>query len=182
VDPAIDDLFERQWFMYVFDQVVPALAIQRPGNLQILSDADFEWWFNKVKYIPGPGTGPLLKILMKENATGRDFVGTTASAQSGLPGTFNGVDLDLWGGQANQTGSFPLAVPYIMPATRVYTIFLTDYSASPGNQATVQIAFDGFKLWPRPKISDTTGIQHPASGGGAGQHGGAVSGYGWGGY
>jgi hypothetical protein len=177
VDPAIDDLFERQWFMYAFDQVVPAQAIQRPGNLQILSDADFEWWFNKVKYIPGPGTA-FIKILMKENATGRDFVGTTASAQSGLPGTFNGVDIDLWGGQANLTGSFPLAVPYIMPATRVYTIFLTDYSPAPGTASTVQIVFDGFKLWPRPKIGDTTGIQHP---GGGGAHPAGTSGYpGWG--
>jgi hypothetical protein len=173
VDPAVDDLFERQLFEYVFDIIVGANNVQQPGQLQILSDADFEWWWNKVFRTNG-----LLKLLMKEQATGRDFIGTTASATSG-PATFNGILIDLWGGQTNQTGAFPLAIPYIMPATRVYTLLLTDLSAATN---TVQIVFSGFKLWPRPKIGDTSGITHP--GRGTASHPGApsqgVSGYGYG--
>lgn len=156
MDPALDDMFERQYFEYCFDMNVQPSAIQQPGNLQILSDADFEWWFNKVFRTNGS-----LKLLLKEQATGRDFVGTTATVTSG-PGTFNGILIDLWGGQANQSGSFPLAIPYIMPATRVYTLLLTDLSAAIN---VVQIVFSGFKLWPRPKIGDAAaGSTHPSSG------------------
>jgi len=84
---------------------------------------------------------------MKEQATGRDFIGTTASTTSGTL-TFNGINVDNWAGTAQATAAFPLAVPYIMPATRVYTLLWSDTSGAPN---TVELVFSGFKLWPRPK-------------------------------
>ncbi len=142
MDPNVDDQFERQFFSYVLDYTVPASAVQSPTQLQILSDADFEWWWMLLSR-----TSNLLKVLMKEQATGRDFIGTTASATSG-PATFNGLNVDNWAGTAAGTAAFPLAVPYIMPATRVYTLLWTDTSGAPN---VVEAVFSGFKLWPRPK-------------------------------
>lgn len=73
-DPTqVDDQFERQWYSYVLDRVVPANAVQDPSQLQIQADADFEWW-----WLIGSRTSNLLKVLIKEAATGRDFIGTTA--------------------------------------------------------------------------------------------------------
>jgi hypothetical protein len=138
-----DDQFERQFFSYVLDRVVPGNAVQDPNQLQILSDADFEWW-----WVLASRTDTRLKVMMKEQATGRDFIGTTASASSG-PATFNGINVDNWAGTALATAAFPLAVPYIMPATRVYTLLFTDTS---GANNTVELVFSGFKLWPRPKV------------------------------
>jgi hypothetical protein len=143
MDPQVDDQFERQFFSYVLDRVVPASAVQDPNQLQILSDADFEWW-----WVLASRTSGLLKVMMKEQATGRDFIGTTASATSG-PATFNGINIDNWAGTALATAAFPLAVPYIMPATRVYSLLFTDTSGAPN---TVELVFSGFKLWPRPKV------------------------------
>jgi hypothetical protein len=139
-----DDQFERQFFSYVLDRAVPGNAVQDPNQLQILSDADFEWW-----WIIASRTSNLLKVLMKEQATGRDFIGTTASATSG-PLTFNGINIDNWAGTALATAAFPLAVPYIMPATRVYTLLFSDTSGGTNN---VELVFSGFKLWPRPKVN-----------------------------
>jgi hypothetical protein len=138
-----DDQFERQYFSYVLDRVVPASAVQDPNQFQILSDADFEWW-----WILASRTSNLLKVLMNEAATSRAFVGTTASAVAGTA-TFNGIQIDLWAGTALATAAFPLAVPYIMPANRSYTLLLTDTSGAPN---TVELVFSGFKLWPRPKV------------------------------
>lgn len=143
MDPTqVDDQFERQWFSYVLDRVVPASAVQDPNQLQILADADFEWW-----WLLASRTSNLLKVLMKEAATGRDFIGTTASAVSGA-GAFNGINIDLLCGTAVATAAFPLAVPFVMPATRTYTILLTDASGAPN---TVEMVFSGFKLWKKPR-------------------------------
>jgi hypothetical protein len=142
MDPNLDDQFERQFFSYVLDRVVPASAVQDPNQLQILSDADFEWW-----WIGASRTSGLLKVLMKEAATGRDFIGSTASTIAGTA-VFNGINIDNWAGTAVATALFPLAVPYIMPSTRVYSLYFTDTSAAPN---TVELVFSGFKLWPRPK-------------------------------
>jgi hypothetical protein len=138
-----DDQFERQFFSYVLDRVVPANAVQDPNQLQILSDADFEWW-----WIAAFRTNALLKVLMKENATGRDFIQTTAGSLTGTA-VFNGINIDNWAGLAAGSAAFPLAVPYIMPATRVYSLLFTDTSGAPN---TVELVFSGFKLWPRPKV------------------------------
>lgn len=138
---ATDDGFERQFFDYVLDRVVPASVVQDPNNLQILSDADFEcWWLGASR------TSALLKVLMNEQATNRQFIANTASPTSGS-GTFNGILIDNWAGQVSNNALFPLAVPYVMPATRVYQFLFTDTSAAPN---TVQIVLRGFKLWPRP--------------------------------
>jgi len=139
VDPSqMDDNFERQFFSYVLDRVVPANAVQDPNQLQILSDADFEWW-----WILASRTSNLLKVLMTEQATGRAFIGASAGSAS----AFNGINIDNWAGTASGSGAFPLAVPYLMPATRVYSLLLSDTS---GGNNTVQLVFSGFKLWPRP--------------------------------
>ncbi len=141
MDPFFDELFERQYYEYVLDRVVPASAVQDPNQLQIASDADFEWWWIKLSR-----TSALLRVLMKEQATGRDFIGT--SAQPGAV-AFNGINVDNWAGTAAGAAAFPIAVPYIMPASRVYSLYFTDTSAAPN---TVQLCFSGFKLWPRPKV------------------------------
>ena len=142
MDSMLDDGFERQFFTYVLDRVVPLNAVQDANPLQILSDADFEWWWVSLQR-----TDNRLKVMMKEQATGRDFIQTSASQAQGA---FNGVFVDNWAGQPQASGAFPLAVPYIMPATRVYTFLFTDSS---GANNTVQIALSGFKLWPRPQVS-----------------------------
>jgi|SRR5580704_10891163 hypothetical protein len=142
MDPQLADQFERQFFSYVLDRVVPANALQDPNQLQILSDADFECW-----WILASRTSNALKVLMKESATGRDFIQTTASAVAGAA-TFNGIQIDLWAGTAQASAAFPLAVPYIMPATRTYSLLFSDTSGAPN---TVELVFSGFKLWPRPK-------------------------------
>src|SRR4051812_23405878 len=126
MDPTqLDDHFERQWFNYVLDRVVPANAIQDPNQLQILADADFEWW-----WAIGSRTSGLLKVLINEQATGRQFIGTTASSISGA-GAFYGMNFDLFCGTAAAVAAFPLAVPFVMPATRSYQVLLTDTSGAP---------------------------------------------------
>lgn len=144
MNSALDDQFERQFFSYVIDRTVPASAVQDPNALQILSDADFEWWW----VVASATVATALKVLMKENATGRDFIGTSPQAQAG-GAVFNGIFLSNWCGSAAANGAFPLAVPYIMPATRVYSLFFTDSSAAPN---ITEIVFSGFKLWPRPSV------------------------------
>ncbi len=148
MDPTqVDDNFERQWFSYVLDRVVPASAVQDANQLQILTDCDFEWW-----WLIGSRTSNLLKVLIKEAATGRDFIGTTASAVSGA-GAFNGINFDLLCGTAAAVAAFPLAVPFVMPATRTYSVYLTDTSGAPN---TVELVFSGFKLWQKPKSPSPT--------------------------
>jgi hypothetical protein len=143
MDPTqVDDQFERQYFEYVLDRVVPASAVQDPNQFQIQADADFEWWWLKASR-----TSNLLKVLMKEAATGRDFIGTTASAVSGA-GAFNGINIDLWAGTAAAAAAWPLGVPFVMPATRTYTLLFSDTSGAPN---TVEVVFSGFKLWAKPK-------------------------------
>lgn len=149
MDPSqIDDNFDRQWFAYVVDLVVPASAVQAPYQLQILADADFEWWWTAAFRTSG-----LLKVLMSEQATGRQFIGTTASSVSGAA-AFNGINIDLWAGLVTASGAFPIAVPFVMPATRTYTLAFTDTSAAPN---TVEIAFSGFKLWNKASATPAAG-------------------------
>jgi hypothetical protein len=143
MNSALDDQFERQFFSYVIDRTVPANAVQDPNALQILSDADFEWW-----WVLASRTSNLLKVLLKEQATGRDFIGTSPQAQA-AGAVFNGINIDNWCGTAQGNASFPLAVPYVMPVTRVYSLFFTDNSGAPN---LVEIVFSGFKLWPRPSV------------------------------
>ena len=133
----MDDNFDRQYFSYVLDRVVPASAVQDPNQLVIASDADFEWWWTMASR-----TSNLLRVLMIEQATARAFIGTSAMSAA----AFNGINIDLWCGTAQAAAAFPLAVPYVMPATRVYSFLFTDTSAAPN---TVQIVLSGFKLFPK---------------------------------
>jgi len=149
MDPSqIDDNFDRQWFAYVADAVVLANAVQQPYQLQILADADFEWWWTAAQRTDGR-----LKVLMTEQATGRQFVGTTASSVSGAA-AFNGINIDLWAGLVTNSGAFPIAVPFVMPATRTYTLAFSDTS---GGNNTVEIAFSGFKLWNKATATPAAG-------------------------
>lgn len=149
MDPSqVDDNFDRQWYSYVADVVVVGNVVQQPFQMQIQADADFEWWWTSAQR-----TSNLLKILMSEAATGRQFIGTTASTISGA-GAFNGINIDLWAGLASASAQFPIAVPFVMPATRTYTLLFSDTS---GVNNTVEIAFQGFKLW-------TKGGATPAAG------------------
>lgn len=161
-DPTQDDQFERQPFAYVLDRVVPPDAILDPNQLQILQDADFEWWWSAADY-----TSPELKIVMSEVATGRYFMGSSVFAGGGT--AFQGLNIDLFAGSVVSGGMFPLAVPYVMPASRVYAVQLTDQS---GADNTVELAFHGFKLWPRPT----------ATAGGAAVAPGAANGGNWSNY
>ena len=143
MNSMLDDQFERQYFNYVLDRVVPASKVQDPNALQILSDADFEWW-----WVLASRTDLRLKVMMIEQATGRQFIGTSPQAQAG-GAVFNGINIDNWCGTAQGNAAFPLAVPYVMPATRVYSFLFTDTSAADN---TVEIVLSGFKLWPRPSL------------------------------
>ena len=129
------DNFERQFFDYVLDRVVPASAVQDANQLQILTDADFELW-----WLAFTSTSAALQVLMSEAATGRSFIGQSPAVGAGFNGPFIGNWIPV--------NPFPLAVPYVMPASRVYTLLFTDTSAAPN---TVEIAFKGFKLWPKPQ-------------------------------
>lgn len=146
MDSSYDDQFERQPFTYVLDRVVPANAIEDPNQLQILQDADFEWW-----WMAASRTSNLLKVLMSEVATGRYFMGSSVFAAGGA--AFQGLNIDLFAGTVSGGGMFPLAVPYVMPASRVYSVLFTDTS---GNPNTVELAFQGFKLWPRPTTTPSS--------------------------
>jgi len=149
MDPSqIDDNFDRQWFAYVADAVVVGNAVQQPYQLQILSDADFEWWFTAASR-----TSALLKVLMSEAGTGRQFIGTTASVVSGV-GSFNGINIDLWAGTAAASAMFPIAVPFVMPATRTYSLLFSDTS---GVNNTVEIVFSGIKLWKQGGTTSAAG-------------------------
>ncbi len=151
MDPSqVDDNFDRQWFNYVLDAVVVASAVQQPAQLQILADADFEWWF-----LAGSRTSGSLKVLLTEQATGRQFIGTTASSVSGA-GAFNGINFDLLCGTASGAAAFPIAIPFVMPATRTYSWYFTDTSASTN---TVELVLSGFKLWQKGTAARAAGQQ-----------------------
>jgi hypothetical protein len=153
VPSSSDDNFDRQWFSYVADVSVVASAVQQPYQLQILADADFELW-----WVIGNRTSGSLKVLMQEQATGRQFIGTTASTISGA-GAFNGINFDNWCGMMTQQAAFPLAVPFVMPATRTYTLLFTDSSAATN---VVEVVFSGFKLWTKGTLAPASGLPSQA--------------------
>ena len=142
MDPTqLDDNFERQFFEYVIDVAVVGNAVQQQASLAILSDADFEWWWLKASR-----TSALLKVLMRESASSRAFIATTASVTSGAP-AFNGINIDNWAGTASAGAAWPLAVPWVMPASRSYEFLFTDTSGQTNN---VELVLSGFKLWKYP--------------------------------
>lgn len=136
-----DDLqFDRQWFDYIVDASVVGNAVQQPQVFQVQTDADFEWW-----WITAFRTSNLLKVLLDEAGTGRQFIGTSGSLPAGA-GTFNGILIDMWAGLMTSSAAFPIAIPFVLPAGRSYTFKFTDTS---GAMNTLEIALRGFKLWPK---------------------------------
>jgi len=150
-----DDQFDRQWFDYVVDAVVVANAVQQPQNFQVLTDADFEWW-----WITAQSTSALLKVLLTEAGTGRQFIGTSGSVLSGA-GAFNGIFINLWAGLMSAAAAFPIAIPFVLPASRTYTFYFTDSS---GAQNTTEIALRGFKLWPKSGAVPAAGATSQSGG------------------
>lgn len=121
--------------IHIVDAVVPNAGQQSPV-MTIQADADFEWWWLSIFR-----TNALMKALIAEaGAANRQFV------YSGNPqaNNFQGILVDNLAGLVANNGAFPIAVPYVMPAGRIYTHQLTD-QASGGNN-TVKIAYHGFAL------------------------------------
>jgi hypothetical protein len=121
---------------------VVTLNTQQPSVLTIPQDADFEWWF-----LAAFRTDSRMKVLITEAATQRTmiFSGSQQSQQT----VFNGVFIDNLAGLVSSNGAFPIAVPYVMPASRSYQHAFTDSS---GAQNIVQLAYHGFALL---KVSDS---------------------------
>jgi hypothetical protein len=119
----------------VVDAVVP-LNTQLPSILTIPQDADFEWWF-----LAAFRTNAAMKVLITEAATQRAMI--FAGSQQSSSTVFNGVFIDNLAGLVAGNGAFPIAVPYVMPASRSYQHAFTDSS---GVQNTVQLVYHGFAL------------------------------------
>ena len=121
--------------IHIVDQVVGANAVQVGNPLTIQADADFEWW-----WLSAFRTSGLMKLLIAEAGSGnRQFVYSGNIQASG----FNGILIDNLAGLVANNGALPIAVPYVMPAGRIYTHLFTDSS---GAQNTVQLAYHGFAL------------------------------------
>jgi hypothetical protein len=134
--------FERQYLEYILDALVVKSSIQAPFVLTILGRADFEWWFTKL-HTTDPAT---LRVLMQDQGTSREIISTSAQALA----SFNGIYANNWAGLASLGAAFPIAVPYVMPASRTYGFRLTDES---GSDQHVQIALSGFERIPVRKAS-----------------------------
>ncbi len=119
----------------VVDAVVP-LSSQLPSILTIPQDADFEWWF-----LAAFRTNAAMKVLITEAATQRAMI--YSGSQQSSSTVFSGVFIDNLAGLVSGNGTFPIAVPYVMPASRSYQHQFTDSS---GAQNTVQLAYHGFAL------------------------------------
>jgi hypothetical protein len=119
----------------ILDAVVTASATLFPQGFTIPRDADFEWWFLSLQR-----TDARLKVLIKEQATDRDLIITGSPQQTTA---FNGIFVDNLAGLVSGNGAFPVAVPYIMPASRTYPHQFTDSS---GANNTVQMAYHGYAL------------------------------------
>jgi hypothetical protein len=121
--------------IHIVDLVVLANAVASGALLTIQADADFEWWFLSISR-----TNALLKALIAEAGSGnRQFVYSGNIQASG----FNGILVDNLAGLVANNGALPIAVPYVMPAGRVYSHAFTDTS---GANNTVQFAYHGFAL------------------------------------
>jgi hypothetical protein len=119
----------------VVDAVVAA-STQLPSILTIPQDADFEWWF-----LAAFRTDSRMKVLITEAATQRAMI--YSGSQQSSSTVFNGVFIDALAGLVASNGAFPIAVPYVMPASRSYQHAFTDSSAA---QNTVQFVYHGFAL------------------------------------
>ena len=119
----------------VVDATVPADG-QQNAQLTIPTDGDFEWW-----WIALFSTSSLLKVQIQEMATTRYFIYPQSGNPSGAG--FNGIFVNLLAGLVSSNGAFPITVPYVMPASRIYNHSFLDSSGNPNN---VEIAYSGYAL------------------------------------
>jgi hypothetical protein len=125
----------------VVDAAVTASAQFFPALLTIPQDADFEWWWLAISR-----TSPLLKLLLTESGTSRQMIFPGSQLAAGTQ--FQGVNVDNLAGTVAGNGSFPIAVPYVMPASRQYTHQFSDQSGAPN---TVEVVYHGFALLAVPQ-------------------------------
>lgn len=119
------------------DAVVPANTRAFPSVLTIPQDADFEFfWLSLFR------TNAALKALVSDSGTQRQMIYSGSLQQATA---FDGILVDNWAGLIAENGGFPVAVPYIMPASRIYQHLFTDLS---GSDNTVQLAYHGYALLP----------------------------------
>lgn len=121
--------------IHVMDATVPNGGQAGP-SMTIQADADFEWWWLSIFR-----TNALLKALIAEAGSGnRQFI------YSGNPqaNAFQGILVDNLAGLVANNGAFPIAVPYVMPAGRIYTHQFFDQTSGAPN--VVQLAYHGFAL------------------------------------
>lgn len=124
--------------IHIVDQIVTLNTTAQVG-MTIQADADFEWWFLSIFR-----TNALLKALIAEAG-----VGNRQLVYSGNPQAqnFTGILVDNLAGLVANNGALPIAVPYVMPAGRIYTHAFTDTS---GANNTVQVAYHGYALMSTP--------------------------------
>lgn len=126
------DLFNYKFFAYVRNFVVP-LNGRQTVTIVIDTDADFELF-----YLTGNRTDPRLTVLITEGGAGG--VGWSNGGSTEDRPNFDNIF-----GTAQLP--FPVGlIPQILPKKRVYSIELIDSS---GAQNSGQIAFVGFKRFPK---------------------------------
>jgi len=127
----------------VVDGVVNPNALaagqQLPVPLTIPQDAAFEWWWLSIFRTSGQ-----LKVQIAEGATGgRTFIYGSNGSNQLVAGSFQGVYVDALAGLVSANGAFPMAVPFVMPAARIYQHTFTDLS---GAANTVEMVYSGYAL------------------------------------
>jgi len=121
--------------VHILDLTAPTGA-SIGGGMTIQADANFEWWFLSIQR-----TSPLLKVLIAEAGVGnRQFVYSGNPQQQ----NFQGIFVDNLAGLVANNGAFPIAIPYVMPAGRIYSHQITDTGSGANN--VFQIAYHGFAL------------------------------------
>jgi hypothetical protein len=125
----------------VVDAAVLANAQLSPALLTIPQDADFEWWWLAITR-----TSALLKLLLTESGTSRQMIFPGSQLAAGTQ--FLGVNVDNLAGTVAGNGAFPIAVPYVMPASRQYTHQFSDSSGAPN---AVEVVYHGFALLAVPQ-------------------------------
>ena len=124
----------------IVDVVVAASALLVPVILTVPQDAEFEWWWLAIFRTSGN-----LKLLLTEAGTQKALI--YSGSQLSQANQFLGVFVDNLAGLVSNNGAFPIAVPYVMPASRSYTHQFSDFS---GAQNTVQMVYHGFALLQTP--------------------------------
>lgn len=121
--------------IHVVDITV-ASAATGGAVLTIQADADFEWWWLAISR-----TSALLKALISEAGTANRQMIYSGNVQAS---NFQGVFVDNLAGLVANNGALPIAVPYVMPAGRIYSHQISDQTSGAPN--ICQFAYHGFAL------------------------------------